>query len=142
MTYTKSAKYAIMALIELAVHQADRPVQIGEISETTGIPHYFLAKLVQTLVKVGILNSTKGRGGGIQFATSPSEISVADVVEVIDGPQALQDCIFGLQTCDGTRDCPIRLMWKPIRVQITNFLENTTIADLASERRSDETNIP
>jgi len=124
-----------MALIKLAARQDDQPVQIREISKSTGIPHYFLAKLVHTLVKVGILKSTKGKGGGIQFALPPSQVTIADVVKAIDGQQALQNCIFGLQNCDGTRDCPMRPMWEPIRSQIINFLENTTVAALASEMR-------
>ena len=133
MTYSTSSKYAVMALIELAAHRDDRPVQIRAISESTGIPRYFLAKLVQTLVKAGILDSTKGRGGGIRFALPASQVSIVDVVKAIDGHQALKDCMFGIQACDGTRGCPIRSKWEPIRKQIINFLENTTVADLASE---------
>jgi len=133
MIYSTSSKYAVMALIFLAVHQNDRPVQIREISESTGIPRHFLAKLVQTLVKAGILSSTKGRGGGIKFVRSPKEITIAEVVRVIDGQQAFQNCIFGLQSCDGTRNCPIHPMWGPTRDKIIDFLENTTVAELASE---------
>lgn len=137
MTYSTSTKYAVMALIELATRQDEQPVQIKEISRSAGVPHHFLAKLIQTLVKAGILNSTKGRGGGIRFALPPSEVTIADVVKIIDGQQALQDCIFGLQSCDGTRDCPLHSVWGPIREQILNFLENTTVAELSSKVRSE-----
>ena len=133
MIYSTSTKYAVMALIELAVRQNDRPVQIREISESTGIPHHFLAKLVQTLVKVGILSSIKGRGGGLKFVRSPEDITLAEVVKAIDGQQVFHSCIFGLQSCDGTRNCPIHSVWGPIRDQIINFLENTTVADLGSK---------
>ncbi len=135
MIYSQSSKYAVMALIELAVRQNNQPIQIKEISGATGIPHHFLAKLVQILVKDGILNSTKGRGGGIRFVLPPSQITIAEVVKAIDGQQTFQNCIFGLQNCDGTRDCPVHSMWSPIRNQIFNFLENTSIADLASKMR-------
>jgi len=133
MIYSTSTKYAVMALIELAIRQNDRPVQIREISESTGIPHHFLAKLVQTLVKAGILSSIKGRGGGLKFVRSPEDITLTEVVKAIDGQQAFQSCIFGLQSCDGTRNCPIHSVWGPIRDQIINFLENTTVADLGSK---------
>lgn len=138
MTYSTSTKYAVMALIELATRQYEQPVQIKEISNSTDIPHHFLAKLIQTMVKAGILSSTKGRGGGIEFALPPSEVTIADVVKIIDGQQALQDCIFGLQSCDGTRDCPLHSVWGPIREQILNFLENTTVAELASKVRQED----
>ena len=91
-----------MALIELAARGDNRPVQIKEISESTGMPRYFLAKLVQTLVKADILSSSKGRGGGLRFARPPSQISLAEVVRAIDGEGALQNCIFGLERCDRT----------------------------------------
>jgi len=136
MIYSTSTKYAVMALVELAVRQDDRPVPIREISETTNIPFPFLAKLVQALVKVGILSSTKGKGGGLQFARPPSQVTIAEVVRVIEGPGALHHCIFGLQNCDGTRGCPTHSMWGPIREQVIDFLEDTTLADLASQRKA------
>jgi Rrf2 family iron-sulfur cluster assembly transcriptional regulator len=133
MIYSTSAKYAVMAMIDLAACSDDDPKLIKDISASTGIPHPFLAKLVQLLVKAGVLNSIKGRGGGLRFTRSPSEIPLAEVVRAVDGQQALQNCIFGLQLCDGTRNCPIHPLWGPIRDQILNFLETTTIADLADK---------
>jgi len=138
MIYSTSTKYAVIALIELAVRQNDRPVQIREISASTGIPHHFLAKLIQTLVKAGILSSAKGRGGGLKFVRSPEELTIAEVVRAIDGQQAFQSCIFGLQSCDGTKNCPIHPVWCRIRDQIINFLENTTVADLAFKMRQED----
>jgi Rrf2 family protein len=135
MIYSTSSKYAVMALIELAARQNNRPVQIKEISNSTGIPYHFLAKLVQTLVKAGLLSSAKGRGGGLTFIHPPSQITIAEVVKAIDGQQAFQSCIFGLQGCDGTKNCPMHSIWGPIREQIINFLEDTTVADLASKMR-------
>jgi Rrf2 family protein len=138
MIYSTSTKYAVMALIELAVRQNDRPVQVREISKSTGIPHHFLAKLIQTLVKAGILSSTKGRGGGLKFVRSPEEVTIAEVVKAIDGQQVFQSCIFGLQNCDGTKNCPMHSVWGPIREQILKFLQKTTVADLASKMRQED----
>ena len=136
MIYSDSAKYAVLACMELAARPDDRPVQIGQIAASIGISHHYLAKVVQSLVKAGILNSTRGRGGGIRFACSPSQLSIMEVVKAIDGQHALEDCIFGLATCDGIRHCPTHPMWGPIREQIIAFLRDTTIADLASRQRS------
>jgi Rrf2 family protein len=130
MIYSTTTKYAIMALIDLA-SRSDQRVQIRELSESTGITHQFLGKIVQTLVKAGILSSTKGRGGGIQFAIDPGMVNIARIIRVVDGDQALMNCMFGLQLCDGTRNCPIHQLWGPIREQIIDFLEQTTLADMA-----------
>ena len=131
MIYSTTTKYAIMALIDLASRQEQR-AQIKDLSRSTGIPRQFLGKIVQTLVKAGVLSSSKGRGGGIGFATDPKQVGLASIVRIIDGNNALMNCMFGLQLCDGTRNCPIHRMWGPIRDQIMDFLENTTIADLSS----------
>jgi Rrf2 family protein len=135
MLYSTSTKYAVMALMELAYRDAEKPVQIRDISESSGVPQHFLAKLVQTLVKAGILTSVKGRGGGVLFALPPAKVSLYDVVKAIDGPRALQNCIFGLDACEGERNCPIHSVWGPIRNQVMEFLQNTTVADLGSKLR-------
>ena len=132
MIYSRSAKCAVLACMELAARRVDRPVRIDQIAASIGISRHFLAKLVQSLVRAEVLISKKGRGGGIQFARSPSQLSVMQVVRAIDGPQVLQDCIFGLDGCDGTRDCAVHPLWGPIREQIVTFLLDTTIAGLAS----------
>jgi Rrf2 family protein len=136
MIYSDSAKYAVLACTELAARRDDRPVQIGRIATSIGISHHYLAKVVQSLVKAGILSSTRGRGGGIQFTGSPSQLGIIEVVKAIDGQHALEDCIFRLCSCDGIRNCPIHPIWGPIREQIIAFLRDTTIADLASRQRS------
>ena len=133
MIYSTSAKYAVLACIELAARRDLRPVQVGQIAEAAAISRHFLAKLVQALVRADVLTSTKGRGGGVQFARSPSQVTIGEIVEIIDGRHALQDCMFGLESCDGSRGCAIHPAWGPVRDQIVGFLENTTIADLVLE---------
>jgi Rrf2 family protein len=131
MIYSTTAKYALMALIKLASSPRQK-VQIRNLSESTGIPRQFLGKIVQTLVKAGILTSSRGRGGGIQFAVDPGGVSIASIVRTIDGESALMNCMFGLQLCDGTGNCPIHHLWGPIREQVLDFLEKTTLGDLAN----------
>ncbi len=133
MIYSTSAKYAVMALIDLAARSGDQPKLIKDISTSTGIPHPFLAKIIQLLVKAGVLNSIKGRGGGLRFTRNPSQIPLGDIVRAVDGQQALLNCMFGLQFCDGTRNCPLHALWGPTRERILDFLETTTIADLADK---------
>ena len=92
------------------------------------------------LVKAGVLNSIKGRGGGLKFTRDPSQILLSDIIRAVDGQQALQNCMFGLQFCDGTRNCPLHPLWGPIREQILDFLETTSIADLADKVKSIQKN--
>ena len=133
MIYSTSTKYAVMALTDLAARSETRPALTRDLSASTGIPLPFLAKLVQLLVKSGLLNSIKGRGGGLRFTRNPSQIHLGDIVRAVDGQQALQNCMFGLQFCDGTQNCPLHALWGPTRERILDFLETTTIADLADK---------
>ena len=96
MIYSTTSTYAVMALVELAIRGPGQSMHVRELSESTGISCHFLAKIIRTLVRAGILDSMKGKKGGIHFARSPAEISVAEVVKAIEGKQALHGCLFGL----------------------------------------------
>ena len=136
MIYSTATKYGVLALIELAARDVNRPIPVRELAESAGIPRHFLAKIVQNLVKAGFLRTKRGRKGGVEFARKPSRITLAQVTRAVDGPQAFHKCIFALQPCDGSRDCPLHDRWNSLRCHIMTFVENTSISDLASSKRS------
>lgn len=131
MLYTVSTKYAMMALTALATQKARQPMKADMICGVTGIPEPFLASLSGSLMQAGILDFDKGQTGGLRLARSPSEISLADVVRAIEGEHYFRDCIFAIDPCDGTAKCPWHEVWGPTRDRIVEFLEQTTIQDLA-----------
>ncbi len=133
MLYSLTAKYAVIALVELA--SRDGPVPVREIAAARRIPPHFLAKLVPPLVRAGILNSTRGKNGGVSFARDPGEVSLADVVRVIEGDGYFQECVFELDPCAGRDDCPLHDVWDPLRDEISRFLEDTTIRSVADRLR-------
>lgn len=137
MLVSTTAKYAIRALMEIAKLHGEQPLLIREISQRSGIPFHYLSKIVQTLVKEQILKSTKGRGGGLQFFRKPKDVYLSDVVRAIEGEVWFNTCLFTLQECDGTGNCPVHARWGSIRDQILRFLNTTSIADIA--HKSDTT---
>lgn len=128
MRLTLSTKYAILALEELARRNSPAPVQ--ELASAVDIPQAYLAKLVSLLVRVGILTTQRGRGGGVSLAKPPDTVSLKEIIEAVEGPTALQDCPFHLSPCDGDPGCPLYPVWDPLRARITDFLAQTSLAEV------------
>jgi len=129
--YSLTTKYAVIALVELA--SRDGPTPVREIAKARRVPPHFLAKLIPPLVRGGILSSTRGKNGGVSFARDPDEVSLADVVRVIEGDGYFRECVFELFPCGGREDCPLHDLWDPLRDEIARFLEDTTIKDVAEK---------
>jgi len=129
--YSLTTKYCVIALTHLATQPPDEDVQVREIARATQVPPAFLARLVPTLVRAGLVRSQRGVGGGVRLARTPTEIALADVVRATEGEGYFHDCLLTVDPCNGTRGCPRHVVWGPMRDRIVTFLETTTIADLA-----------
>ncbi len=140
MRLTLSTKYAILALEELARRGSSASVQ--ELADTMDIPQAYLAKLVPLLVRVGILATQRGRGGGVSLAKPAVTITLKEIIEAVEGPTALQDCPFELSPCPGNPRCPLYPVWDPLRDRIVGFLSQTSLAEvvrrLAPKRRPED----
>ena len=86
ISITSKSPYALAALVELYLHAGQEPVPIAELARRREIPVQFLEQLFATLRRAGVLRSQRGVGGGYSFARRPAEISVLEVVELLDGP--------------------------------------------------------
>ncbi len=137
MRFSQSAKYAILTLLRLAVAEGG-PLTVRELATDGAIPAAYLAKLVPQLVRAGLLNSARGRGGGIALARPPEAITLAEILRVTDGPAFVQDCPFDSEPCPGKPDCPLAPVWDPLREKIVSFLEKTTLAALAARVRKED----
>lgn len=134
---SKKADYALMAMKHLAVrgdHAAGGSSSAREIAEQYDIPIELLAKVLQRLVRRGLLASQQGTRGGYQLARAPQQISVADVIQAIDGPVTVTACstVAGA-TCEQFAKCNVRdPLWR-VRERILAALGECTIAELATE---------
>ncbi len=132
MLYSKSAEYAIQAMIYLAEKKSDGPVMISEIASGYNIPQQFLAKIAQTLVKHRLLKAVRGRNGGVLLAKPASEIFLHHIVWAIDGPPPdREQCVIGIDYCSDSAPCPLHHRWKVIREDIRVMLESETLEELA-----------
>jgi len=139
---SQTCKYAIRAIIYIAKNSKDAKVGIKKISEELNIPAPFLGKILQTLTKRKILSSTKGPNGGFFLNKEAKEISILDIMEVIDGLDYFNTCLIGLKSCsDGKAFCPTHSKYHPIRQQIYKLFKTETIQNLLDEVEASNGNI-
>jgi len=136
LRFSKKADYALMAMKHLAL-RGDRGApgssSAREIAEQYAIPIELMAKVLQRLVRRGLLDSHQGTRGGYQLARTATNISVADVIQAIDGPVTVTACSTEEMTCDQFAKCNVRdPLWR-VRERILSALGECTIAELASD---------
>jgi Rrf2 family protein len=129
MQITRQADYAVRAVHYLSQLGADQRAATSQIAQEQRIPPSFLAKIVSQLSVAGLLQTSRGARGGVSLAKPPAEISVLEVVEAIDGPIYLNECVGDHgSSCIFGEDCPMRPVWCDAQTELVNRLKNTTFA--------------
>lgn len=125
MQITRQADYAVRAVLYLANLGEDQRAATNQIAKEQQIPHSFLAKIVSQLSVAGLLQTSRGARGGVSLARTPDEISLLEVIEAIDGPILLNECV-GNGTCSFGDDCPIKPIWCDAQAELVDRLRKTT----------------
>ncbi len=123
--------YGVRALVDLASHYGDRPVQTAEIAARQGIPEAYLDQLLTTLHKFGFIRSRRGPMGGHTLAKDPTEIHLGMVLATLEGTTPLLDCLAEPGECSLSHTCAQRDVWKSVDEAVHGLLSTTTVADLA-----------
>lgn len=127
----QAAGYATSALGYLAT-AGGKPLLVKEIAQACDIPAPYLAKIINSLRHVGLVETQRGVGGGVTLARSPGEISLYDVADLLSDPICNKRCMLGVAECSDERACPAHRFWTEHRGTIIEFLKKTTIADFAA----------
>ena len=122
--------YGVRALIDIAEHQSGGSVQTSKIAQRKSIPEAYLARLMLTLQRNGIVKSQRGPRGGHLLAMSPSDISMGMVMNSLGGTQTLVNCLDHTGACDQALKCSQRDIWREVDEAIQSILDSTSIADL------------
>jgi Rrf2 family protein len=129
MKVTKSAGYALHALMYMVRHNTQLPVTAITVAKAEGIPSDYLAKIFQQLAKARFVKAIRGRKRGYVFARPPEQITLLELFEAIEGGPLFDDCFLRHCQCGGTPDnCRIFSIWTEATRQIKEELENTTVA--------------
>jgi Rrf2 family transcriptional regulator, cysteine metabolism repressor len=139
MMFSTKAEYGVRVMVELARRAGEEPVPLAEIAADDGLPLAYLEHLVARLRRAGLVDSRRGSRGGYLLARPSTEITMAEVVEALEGSIAPIECIS--EASDGSivcsreslneRACPTKLLWTRVRGSIVRTLQETTLADLA-----------
>jgi Rrf2 family cysteine metabolism transcriptional repressor len=138
MMFSTKAEYGVRVMVELARGAGIEPVPLAEIAARGGLPLAYLEHLVARLRKAGLVDSRRGSRGGYMLARPAREITMAEIVEALEGSIAPIECISqgpdGSIVCTRESDpghaCPTKLLWTRVRFAIVRTLQETTLADL------------
>jgi Rrf2 family protein len=127
MNLGQAEDYAVRALVDLAAHPE---ASVREIAGRTSIPSPHLAKVIQALARAGLVETTRGRGGGVRLARDPAEVSVRQVVEAVQGPLRFLRCPRRGKGCPRDPNCELYRLWVQLHDGIAAQLEGVHLADL------------
>ena len=131
MRLTTKGRYAVTAMLDLAIHFEDGPITLADISRRQGISLSYLEQLFSRLRKQGLVISARGPGGGYRLSREAAEIAVADVVTAIDEKVDATRC-GGLANCQDEQPCLTHELWSDLSQRIYDFLSGITLADLVN----------
>lgn len=133
---SQTGEYALRAMVHLARLSDDGTrVQADEVADALQIPRNYLSKILHTLGKEGLLESTRGPGGGFRLALAPDDLPLARIVEIFD-PQLLAEkrrCLMGQEICSDDAACAAHEHWKKVSRDVLAFFARTTVGALAKE---------
>jgi Rrf2 family protein len=130
---TKKADYGLMAMKHLAEHAHQGACSAKDMAGSYGIPQEALAKILQRLVKAGLLHSQHGSNGGYTLVRDPAEISAFEVIQAIDGPLFITSCITVRGECGQTDRCTIREPLRKVNHSIEEVLRRISIAEMTED---------
>ncbi len=132
MQITRQADYAIRAVLYISKLGANQRAATSHIAQEQHIPPSFLAKIISQLSIAGLLQTSRGARGGVMLAKKPEDITLLDVVESIDGPIALNECVTDQNSCSFGDDCPMRSIWCDAQDELVNRLRSTNFSQFAA----------
>jgi len=137
MRLTTKGRYAVTAMLDLAIHFENGPITLADISRRQGISLSYLEQLFSRLRKQGLVVSARGPGGGYRLSREAAEIAVADVITAIDEKVDATRC-GGLANCQDDQPCLTHELWSDLSQRIYDFLSGITLADLVNRNAVQE----
>jgi Rrf2 family protein len=131
MQLTRQADYAVRAVLHLATLGPGGKAATAHIAAEQNIPPTFLAKIISQLASAGVVRAARGAHGGVALARSAEAISLLDIVEAIDGPLQLNECISNPASCPQATTCAVRPVWCEVQADLAARLRQTNFGQLA-----------
>jgi len=134
MRLTTRGRFAVTAMIDVAMHSTKGPATLAGVSERQKISLSYLEQLFGKLRRSGLVESVRGPGGGYNLARSPDTMTVADVIVAVDEPLDATQC-GGRENCHGDRRCMTHELWTNLNSHILDYLQSVSLADLVRQQQ-------
>ncbi len=144
MRLSTRGRYALRAMVDLALHADEGPVLRSDIAERQEISAHYIEQLFVKLRRAGFIESVKGPGGGYLLAKSAEQIKAGDIIRTVEGPIALVHCVAPHQetTCHRADSCVTHLLWERLSDKVAEVLDSVTLKDLCDQARELEKSLP
>lgn len=135
MKLTTKGRYAVTAMLDLALHSLTGPITLSDISSRQGLSLSYLEQLFSRLRRNSLVSSTRGPGGGYQLSRDPEQIKVAEVILAVDEPIDATGC-QGKRSCQGGEVCLAHDLWLDLSDSIFSYLNNITLAEVIARQET------
>ena len=133
MQLSKSSQYAIRILAFMSNHQETQTMNANKLSEELLIPYKFLTKIMNELVKAGLIVSIRGREGGYSFAKPPSEIIIDEILTIFHDSIQDEQCVLGIGFCNGMCKCALHDQWMEPKMLMQKMFRESTLEKIAAQ---------
>ena len=140
MKLSTKGRYGTRALLDIALHQDDSPVQLKVIAQRQQISLHYLEHIIAPLIAAGLLRSARGAYGGVSLGKPPQEIVLSEVIKVLEGSITPVECVDDPNVCSRADICVTRDVWTDVKKAMAGVLESVTLQDLV-ERQKDKHNL-
>jgi len=130
MKISTKGRYGLRTLMDIAVHQAKGPVNLNDIAGRQGISAKYLWQIVNLLKTAGLVRGTRGPKGGYILLRDPSAITLLDVIQVLEGPVSLVECVDDPEYCSRTENCVAHSVWDEVSQAIRGALQKITLSEI------------
>jgi len=130
MKLSTRGRYGVRLMFDLALHYGSGPIYLKDIAERQGISAKYLWQLINPLKSTGLVNSTRGAHGGYVLGKEPEQISLKEILRVLEGSLCLVDCVDNPSLCERAPSCVSREIWGETSKGMQQMLENTTLATM------------
>jgi Rrf2 family transcriptional regulator, cysteine metabolism repressor len=135
-------RYGMRALVDLTINGTGRPVQLKDIAARQKISLSYLEHLVIPLISAGLVQSIRGAHGGVRLALPADQITLNEIIEVLEGPIFPVDCLKGTQSCPRSGLCATQDVWGELKQAMEGVLKSRTLKDLAENQKAKDGDMP
>ncbi|HBM81947.1 MAG: Rrf2 family transcriptional regulator [Clostridiales bacterium] len=133
MKLSTKGQYGVKAMFDLALHYGDIPISLREVAKRQDISEYYLEQLIAVLRRKNLVKSVRGAQGGYVLSRDPSSITVGEILDALEGPVEISECLEGNSECLKMSCCVTRLIWIKIRTAINDVVNSITLKDMIND---------